>query len=370
MFQLYAQKNKLICQTRELVTSGSVNVYQVKFTFSADWEGMTKTAVFRAGDVSRSVPLEASGVCEVPWEVLTSQGRRLTTGVYGERDGTVVLPTVWADLGDILEGAVLGENARPPTPELWRQELAKKGGALEYDGLTLSLLSGDKPLSSVQIAGGGALPVPGPPGPEGPPGPQGEQGPAGPQGPPGPAGADGKDGELGPQGPPGPQGEQGPPGEGSGGLPVYYLTQDAYDALSPEEKQADVIYATPGNGQPADGTCWEVYSEEERRIGTWIDGKPIYRKVVTGLDVPTSPTYLRYPSGISDPIDTAIKCRAYVLYGEESDPNWITSNYHSSGGIFICGIYVSAREIWITNTLQGPKGKKCFVILEYTKQTD
>ena len=330
MFQLYAQKNKLICQTRELVTSGSVNVYQVKFTFSADWEGMTKTAVFRAGDVSRSVPLEASGVCEVPWEVLTSQGRRLTTGVYGERDGTVVLPTVWADLGDILEGAVLGENARPPTPELWRQELAKKGGALEYDGLTLSLLSGDKPLSSVQIAGGGALPVPGPPGPEGPPGPQGEQGPAGPQGPPGPAGADGKDGEPGPQGPPGPQGEQGPPGEGSGGLPVYYLTQDAYDALSPEEKQADVIYATPGNGQPADGTCWEVYSEEERRIGTWIDGKPIYRKVVTGLDVPTSPTYLRYPSGISDPIDTAIKCRAYVLYGEESDPNWITSNYHSS----------------------------------------
>ena len=61
MFQLYAQKNKLICQTRELVTSGSVNVYQVEFTFSADWEGMTKTAVFRAGDVSRSVPLEASG---------------------------------------------------------------------------------------------------------------------------------------------------------------------------------------------------------------------------------------------------------------------------------------------------------------------
>ena len=206
MSQLYAQKNKLICQTRELVTSGSVNVYQVKFTFSADWEGMTKTAVFRAGDVSRSVPLEASGVCEVPWEVLTSQGRRLTTGVYGERDGTVVLPTVWADLGDILEGAVLGENARPPTPELWRQELAKKGGALEYDGLTLSLLSGDKPLSSVQIAGGGALPVPGPPGPEGPPGPQGEQGPAGPQGPPGPAGADGKDGEPGPQGPTGEDG--------------------------------------------------------------------------------------------------------------------------------------------------------------------
>lgn len=153
-------------------------------------------------------------------------------------------------------------------------------------------------------------------------------------------------------------------------MPVYYLTQNAYDALSTEEKQADVIYATPGNGQPADGTCWEVYSEEERRIGTWIDGKPLYQKVVTGLDVPSSTTYLRYPSGISDPIDTAIKCKAHVKYGPEDDPNYISSNYQSGGGSFICGIYVNSREIWVTNTLEGPKGKKCFVILEYTKQTD
>lgn len=156
----------------------------------------------------------------------------------------------------------------------------------------------------------------------------------------------------------------------NGGLPVYYVTQDEYNALSPEGKNADVIYATPGNGQPADGTCWEVYSEEERRIGTWIDGKPIYRKVVMDLDVPTSPAYLVYPCGIEGLIDTAIKCRGYVKYGTGSKLNYITSNYVSDGGKFLCGIWTTSNEIWIENTLEGPKGKKCFVILEYTKQKD
>jgi len=364
MFILYANKTQLAVRRREPVTSGSVNVYQVEFTFSADWEGMTKTAVFRAGDVSRSVPLEASGVCEVPWEVLTSQGRRLTTGVYGERDGTLVLPTVWADLGDILEGAVLGENARPPTPELWRQELAKKGGTLEYDGLTLSLLSGDKPLSSVQIAGGGALPVPGPPGPEGPPGPQGEQGPAGPQGPPGPAGADGKDGEPGPQGPPGPQGEQGPPGEGCGGLPVYYLTQDAYDALSPEEKQADVIYATPGNGQPADGACWEVYSEEERRIGTWIDGKPLFRKV---FSVTHSGNQMNIPVANLN-VYTAVDIRGLFLAGTGNDCS--INSFYSNEYTAMCWFDRIHKQLCLSLKGSGWAGSKANIIFEYTKQTD
>ncbi len=38
---------------------------------------------------------------------------------------------------------------------------------MDYDGQELHLKSGEKILSSVEIAGGGALPVPGPPGPEG-----------------------------------------------------------------------------------------------------------------------------------------------------------------------------------------------------------
>lgn len=200
MFQLYAKKNQLTVRQREPLTSGSVNVNAARFEFSPDWEGLERVAVFRAGVESRSVVLGADGQCVIPWETLASHGRQLTAGVYGTRGGEVVLPTVWASLGTVLEGAAPGKEAQPPTPDLWRQELASKGDKLDYDGLNLSLMSGDTPLSTVQIAGGGeggAVVVPGPPGPEGPPGPQGEPG---------------KDGEPGPQGERGPQGEQGPPG--------------------------------------------------------------------------------------------------------------------------------------------------------------
>lgn len=74
-------------------------------------------------------------------------------GVLGTSDG-VALPTTWASLGVILDGASLGEDARPPTPDLWEQLLSQVGNGLEYDGLDLSLMAGDKPLSTVQIAGG------------------------------------------------------------------------------------------------------------------------------------------------------------------------------------------------------------------------
>ena len=126
MFVLYADKNKLTVRQREPITSGSVNVCTVRFEFSGDWDGLTGTAVFRAGAEVRSVLLDGSGVCSIPWETLQTPWVRLTAGVCGTRDGNVVLPTVWADLGVIQAGAAPGGNAGPPTPELWEQALSHK----------------------------------------------------------------------------------------------------------------------------------------------------------------------------------------------------------------------------------------------------
>lgn len=178
MFELYANHNQLTLRKREPMTSGLVNVCQVRFEFSEDWDGLTRTAIFKAGLESRSVPLGEDGVCAIPWEVLRMPKYRLYAGVRGTRDGGIVLPTVWSDLGEILPGAASSGETRPPTPELWEQALAGKGDALKCDGLNLSLMSGERALDTVRIEGGGA-PVPGPPGPKGEKGDPGEQGPAG-----------------------------------------------------------------------------------------------------------------------------------------------------------------------------------------------
>lgn len=156
MFELYAKKNQLQPCKKEPLTSGSVNVYDVRFSFSEDWEGLGKTAVFRAGEKAVSVLLGEAGECSVPWEVLERPGVRLEAGVYGTRGEEVVLPTVWADLGYIETGAAPGDEARPPTPDLWRQELAKKGDALGYtENGKLGLYAGEKLLSAVAVSGGG-----------------------------------------------------------------------------------------------------------------------------------------------------------------------------------------------------------------------
>ncbi|NBI84201.1 hypothetical protein D3Z48_19495 [Clostridiaceae bacterium] len=54
MTRLYADKNRLAVRKTETLTSGSVHVYAVQFSFSPDWDGMAKTAVFRAGGGFRS----------------------------------------------------------------------------------------------------------------------------------------------------------------------------------------------------------------------------------------------------------------------------------------------------------------------------
>lgn len=158
MFKLYANKNQLTVRQREPVTNGSVNVYEAAVEFSEDWDGLEKTAVFRAGKKSVSVLLDDSNKTVIPWEVLTTPGERLEAGVYGRKGGTVTLPTIWADLGYILTGAAPGDEARPPTPDLWEQELARKGDRLDYTETgELGLYSGEKLLGSVPAPGGGGM---------------------------------------------------------------------------------------------------------------------------------------------------------------------------------------------------------------------
>ena len=238
--------------------------------------------MFKAGKESRTVLLDESGACVVPWEVLVSHGHPLMAGVFGAADETA-LPTTWASLGTILEGVPGdGEGSKPPAPDLWEQELAGKGDGLKYDGQNLSLMSGDKSLSTVQVSGGGEyIPVPGPQGPEGPAGPQGpagpkgdpgargEQGPAGmngmpgPKGEPGAQGLKGDKGDPGEQGPPGPKGPQGI--QGDRGVPGEQGPQgpkgDKGDPGEQGPPGADGAQGEPGLGVPPGGATGQILAK-------------------------------------------------------------------------------------------------------------
>lgn len=123
LFRLYAKKVVLEVNQREVVTSNSVNVYQCQFQFDGAWDGLERTAVFQAGDNTVSTILDETGICIIPWEVLQDAKRSLYAGVYGTKDGNIVLPTIWAKLCEIKPGVTQGENTQPPTPDVYSQIL-------------------------------------------------------------------------------------------------------------------------------------------------------------------------------------------------------------------------------------------------------
>ena len=100
----------------EPITTGSVGL-SVSFAFDAAWGGLQKTAIFRGSGMA--VDLVLSGdAATVPPEVLTIPGGDLRIGVWGaDPDENVIIPTVWATVGEIVPGsAPSGIDPQPPTP--------------------------------------------------------------------------------------------------------------------------------------------------------------------------------------------------------------------------------------------------------------
>ena len=253
----FAQAN---CRTAFL-TAGMSRAETVRFVFSDDWCGLSKTAVFTDGAKTVDVlpPGWDGDTVPIPHEILTTAGRTARVGVYGTNASGVVLPTVWATLGKVQPAAEpSGDPSTDPTLPVWAQlqeiigdladlttkakenlvaainEAAKTGsggagsidlrtadGYIQYsnDGgatwenlIALADLKGEKGDTGAP----GPQGVPGEQGPQGetgPAGPQGETGPAGPQGETGPAGPQGETGPAGPQGKTGPAGQDGAPGK-------------------------------------------------------------------------------------------------------------------------------------------------------------
>ena len=154
MFLLNATKSCLNVRARELLVAGSVNVHQVKFEFSEDWADLTKTVTFKSLNESRSVILDEEGECVIPWEVLKSSSPYLYVGLIGTRDAEVVLPTIWADLGEVRNGATPGEDISDPTPTVYEQvlsELGNRANNLNVKDEKLQLRSGETVLSEVEL---------------------------------------------------------------------------------------------------------------------------------------------------------------------------------------------------------------------------
>ncbi len=166
-------------------------------------------------------------------------------------------------------------------------------------------------------------------GPQGPPGPQGPEGPAGPQGPEGPAGSTGPAGATGPQGPEGPEGPTGPQG-------------------------------VPGKD------AYAIYSTSSTRIGTWINGKSIYRIVIPMTLTSGQYDYIRW----DDSIETVVNLTGIVQAANGFFLSMYSSDQFQLPSGYTIGVYYSKNYLMIRHVSSQLEGRTAYAYIDYTKTTD
>ena len=97
------------------------------------WAGLRKKVAFRGS-------AETEDICDentvtFPAEVAQKKNARVSVGITGvSEDGTVIIPTLWADLGKVLDSAY-GNYPAPgePVPPVWAQLLTMIGDLKNLD---------------------------------------------------------------------------------------------------------------------------------------------------------------------------------------------------------------------------------------------
>lgn len=112
----------------------------------------------------------------------------------------------------------------------------------------------------------------------------------------------------------------------------------------------------PGGG----GAAEEVYSTEETRIGTWIDGKPLYRRVINAT---TSPSKLIIPF----PQVNEIMLFGWIV-ASNGNTCMANSAYSPSSSILYYDRLKS--EIQFITQSSFWQNVPCVIVAQYTKTTD
>ncbi len=149
-------------------------------------------------------------------------------------------------------------------------------------------------------------------------------------------------------------------------LPVKEKTKAEYESLPEEEKNNGLYFipdanpTIPPDSSSTGSSSLDVYSTEETRIGTWIDGKPLYRKVIS-YNLPSTQDE-EFDSGIKD-LDKLVSATGYVNRldgGQDAIPNVYYYIAHlGTSNNFHISIYTNYYY-----------GAQTTIIVEYTKTTD
>lgn len=107
----------------------------VRFAFSDHmWDGLTKTVVFQAGDVTKDVA-NPGELVTIPPEITRQVRRNVLVGVYGtDSQQNLVIPTLWATIGMVRDAtSPSGDTSTDESLPVWAQLQGMIGNLDELD---------------------------------------------------------------------------------------------------------------------------------------------------------------------------------------------------------------------------------------------
>lgn len=107
----------------------------------------------------------------------------------------------------------------------------------------------------------------------------------------------------------------------------------------------------------------DTYSTTEQRIGTWIDGKPLYRKTYNLTTIPSSNTDLFDITGLS--ISRTVKLYGMLYTTAASFPMPLNDSSSNYTVIFLTKTAIRGRAVIGSGSFVSG-----WITIEYTKTTD
>ena len=155
-------------------------------------------------------------------------------------------------------------------------------------------------------------------------------------------------------------------GGGGGNTNSVELTYAEYQALTPEQQLDGTEYFITdinGDGQQFQPIC---YSETEREIGVWVDGKPLYEKTIEFGALPKNTTKV-VAHNISN-VDHIWIYEGWAENNVNGFTNMLSLATNSLSSQWYFGVTPTEIQCWTGSDRSNYD--TCYVILHYTKTTD
>lgn len=133
MYWVNVNQNTVDVTGLDVIVRNNVNAVQVKFSFSEEWDNLTKIVVFRGSKKVVAVKPE-NDLVTIPWECCKNIDDIIYVGAYGiDSNGTIVRPTTWARIGRIVDGVDVSGAASPKPSDSTFAEIIDAIGDLKDD---------------------------------------------------------------------------------------------------------------------------------------------------------------------------------------------------------------------------------------------